>query len=312
MRPRISISAVIAGLILVCEPVHSSRHATTSAADYFDIHGSDTVLVREASGTLMKARSDAEAILRDTVAPRISVYIVESREQFNRMARGGLPDWGVGCAIPSRNMIVIISPRAAEYDQPFAEITRHEWAHIALRHRIGKSYLPRFLDEGFAMRFANQWNSSFAITLAKAQVFGSTFPLKGIDKVNFFNSSQAQIAYAQSYQAVTHFLVEYGSESFGMLLDGLRDGLSLDYAFEGAIGADFEDYEREYDLHIKENYSWLLIFSDMWVLWLGLALLIVIGFILKKKRGRDIMKRWEEEEKYQSTDFDYEEGDPWD
>ncbi len=162
------------------------------------------------------------------------------------------------------------------------------------------------------MHLAAQWGNSYAVTLAKAQLTGSTFRLEGIDRVNFFNASQAQIAYAQSYQAVAYIITEYGQNSFVMLLESLKDGLSLDDAFQKAVGAQFAQFEIEYNSHIQKNYNWLLILSDMWIIWIGLALLIVLGFLLKKKRNKDTLTRWEEEEKYQSTDFDYEEGDPWD
>lgn len=306
------LSAVLSCAIAFCfcNPVLSGVKPQTG--EYFDVRSDDPGLASETERILIRARADSERLLADTVSSIISVYIVKSRERFDQLTLGGLPDWGVGCAIPSKDMIVIISPLAAEYQQPFPEIVRHEWAHIALRNRVGSSYLPRFIDEGFAMYFASQWNSSYAVTLAKAQLLGSIFPLRSIDRVNFFNTSQAQIAYAQSYQAVTFFLNTYDLEAFAILLDALKEGVSLDRAFETAIGASFRMFESEYSSYIQKHYSWLLIFSDMWIIWLGLALLIIIGFILKKRRGRETIKRWEEEEKYQSTDFDYEEGDPWD
>lgn len=310
---RLSTAAAMMVCLIVCGPTYAEPPKTRLLArKHFDIQAADPLLAKATENILIEARLKAQMMLSDTVDSRISVHIAESREQFDKLTRGGLPDWGVGCAIPTKNMIVIISPTAAEYRQPYKEIVRHEWAHIALRHRLGNSYLPRFLDEGFAMHFANQWNNSFAVTLAKAQVFGSIFTLQSIDRVNFFNASQAQIAYAQSHHAVAYFLSEYGSESFQILLDGLREGIPLDRAFEAAIGASFGTFQREYDLHVKDNYSWLLILSDMWLIWIGLALLIIVGYLLKKKRARDTYKRWEEEEKYESTDFDYEEGDPWD
>jgi len=310
---RLSTAAAMLVCLTVCGPAYAEPPKTKlMARQHFDIEAADPLLAKATEIILIESRLEAQMILGDTVDSRISVYIAESREQFDKLTRGGLPDWGVGCAIPTQNMIVIISPTAAEYQQPFEEIVRHEWAHIALRHRLGSSYLPRFLDEGFAMHFAHQWNNSFAVTLAKAQVFGSIFTLRSIDRVNFFNASQAQIAYALSYQAVVYFLSEYGSESFQILLDGLRDGIPLDRAFEDAIGASFSTFQKEYSQHIESNFNWLLILSDMWLIWIGLALLIVVGYLLKKKRARDTYKRWEEEEKYESTDFDYEEGDPWD
>jgi len=278
----------------------------------FDVYASDAAIANETAGVIETAVKQASAVFQDTVSERISVIIVDNRDQFKQQARGSLPDWGVGAAIPARQAIVVLSPRAVEYSQSFAEILKHEWAHIALRHKLGSAYLPRFIDEGFAMRFAGQWGTGYGLSLAKAELMGSLFPLESIDRVNFFNASQAQIAYAQSYQAVSYFMSTYGESSFRILIESLGEGLTLDRAFMAAVGADFATFEREYRLHIKQNYSWFLIFSDMTFVFIALALLIVLGFLLKKKQGKDTIKRWEEEEKYESTDFDYEEGDPWD
>jgi len=279
---------------------------------YFDIKAPTFEMAKETENILLKARDDAISMMGDDVDRRITIHIVESRDKFNEMTRGALPDWGIGCAIPTQDMIVIISPKTMEYDRPFSEIVRHEWAHIALRHRVGNGYLPRFLDEGFAMTFANQWNTSYAITLAKSGLTGSWFSLTKIDKVNFFNTSEAQIAYAQSFQAVQYFLETYGGEAFHILLDKLRDGATLDTALRESIGAGIQTFETEFNNYLRKHYSWWVIFTDMSIIWIGLALLIVIGFLIKRKKGQDTVKRWEEEEKYQSTDFDYEEGDPWD
>ncbi len=310
MRFRLSILAITIALIAwgSTEGGPPERHRE----DGYVVYASSEAIAVETEEVIKAAIEDAISLLGDTVSETIAVTIVDTRDEFRRQTRGAVPDWGVGCAIPSRNEIVVLSPLASEYEQSFGEIVRHEWAHIALRHKVGRGYLPRFIDEGFAMNFADQWGSGYAVTLAKAQLTGSLFPLQNIDRVNFFNSSQAQIAYAQSHAAVAYFYSSYGEKTFLLLMEELRRGASLEHAMENTIGASFIIFEEEYRKYIKDNYNWYLIFFDMTFLWIGLALLIVFGFLLKKKKGRDTIKRWEEEEKYQSTDFDYEEGDPWD
>ncbi len=310
MRFRFLIFAIIAAMT-IWGTVHGNPSVRREGKGYIISASSNAVAV-ETEKYLITAIDEAVTILGDTVTDTITVIVADTRDEFKQQTRGAIPDWGAGCAIPSRNEIVVLSPHSSKYEQSFGEIVRHEWAHIALRHRVGRGYLPRFIDEGFAMKFADQWSSGYAVTLGKAQLTGSLFPLQSIDRVNFFNSSQAQIAYAQSQAAVTYFFSSYGDEAFMLLLDELRNGKTLDSAMENAIGASFVIFENEYRKYIKKNYSWYLIFFDMNFLWIGLAIVIVLGFLLKKKRGRDTIKRWEEEEKYQSTDFDYEEGDPWD
>ena len=55
-----------------------------------------------------------------------------------------------------------------------------------------------------------------------------------------------------------------------------------------------------------------MIITDPIFLWIGVVLLFLLGFLLIRKRNKDTYKKWEEEEKLESTDFDYEEPSPWD
>ena len=50
------------------------------------------------------------------------------------------------------------------------------------------------------------------------------------------------------------------------------------------------------------------IFTDTYFLWIFLALVVFIGFLVKTIRRQKYYKKWDDEDKYQSTDFDY--GDP--
>jgi hypothetical protein len=295
-----------------CPSLLMSAPPKTVVGKGYEIYAPSDALMIQTEQFLLDAINDAQSMLGDTVQQTIRVSVISSRDEFNRAVHGGLPDWGVGCAIPSRDEIFLLSPKAEDYGKSFGEIVRHEWAHIALRHKAGSGYLPRFIDEGFAMMFADQWNIRYAATLAKAQFMDNLFSLRSIDRVNFFNMSQAQIAYAQSHEAVVLFINTYGELAFEYLLEELRAGKTPDLAFEDAIGIRLDGFEAEYRKYIERHYSWHLILTDMGFIWIALALLIVVGFVVKKLSGKKTVKRWEEEEKYESTDFDYEEGDPWD
>jgi hypothetical protein len=297
-------------VLCIAHPLVDSSLASEN--ERYSVETLDQALRHEASTTLEQAVEDAQRLLADTVENLVTIFIAQNRDEFDRLTRGALPDWGVGCAIPSSNAIVVLSPRPVEYDQPFAEIVRHEWAHIALRHAVGRGYLPRFIDEGFAMRFAGQWSTSYALTLAKADLMGTIMPLESIDRVNFFNTSQAQIAYAQSHEAVSYLISAYGEESFRILISRLRDGVGLDEAMMSSIGATMRGFEIEYGRHVNDHFSWLMVLEDMSIVWIILALLIVVGYLIVRRRGKSTVERWQEEEKLESTDFDYEEGDPWD
>jgi hypothetical protein len=137
---------------------------------------------------------------------------------------------------------------------------------------------------------------------------GSLIPLNEIERLNRFSSGKAQLAYAQSYMAVKYLIDAYGKESFNILLDSLRNRRSADEALMAAVGSNYTGFEKEYVKFLKSRFNLLTIIANMSYLWLFLAVVVIIGFILAFRKKKKYYKKWEEEEKYHSTDFDY--GDP--
>ncbi len=281
-------------------------------ADIFKIEAPNDDLAERTRVTLLHAKANLAQLLGEQIIDTIRVFIAEDRYAFDTAAFGGIPDWGVGVAIPSRNYISVLAPAGKNMNMPFEMVVRHELAHIAVNKRVDGKRIPRFMDEGFAMMFAHQWGFGDDVTIASAQISGSLYELWEIDGVNMLNSAQARIAYAQSYLAVKYIFDVFGKETFQDLLDGFRDGKSRNEIFRQVLGTDFAGFDKMFADHLKSNYHWLMIFTNPIVLWIGVVLLFLLGFILIRKRNKDIYKKWEEEEKYESTDFDYEESSPWD
>ena len=82
----------------------------------------------------------------------------------------------------------------------------------------------------------------------------------------------------------------------------------VDLARLSASGANLQEFETEYNQYLKKTYNLISLFTDMMFLWIGLAVVVVVGFILQYQKRRKYYKEWEDQEKYQSSDFDY--GDP--
>ncbi|MBU2652748.1 MAG: hypothetical protein KKA81_17610, partial [Bacteroidetes bacterium] len=56
------------------------------------------------------------------------------------------------------------------------------------------------------------------------------------------------------------------------------------------------------------RYNLITILADTMWLWLFLAMIVVVGAFMRYRKRREYYKKWEREEKLQSTDFEY--GDP--
>lgn len=309
---RFKTPLLVSLVILILLTFLPNIRAESGPADIFYIQAPNNELYQRTRVTLLSAKPELEQLLGTQLTDSIRVFIAAERYDFDTLTFGGIPDWGVGVAVPRRNLIAVMSPVKENFALPFEEVLRHELAHLAIHRRVEGNKIPRFMNEGFAMMFAHQWTFSDDIYLTRANLTGSLFHLREIDYVNMVNTTQAQIAYAQSYQAVKFIFDTFGQETFQRILDGLAMGQSADVTLRQVIGTDMDGLDKMVAKYINRNYHWIMLLTDPNILWIGLALLFILGYLLIRKRRKDIYKKWEEEEKYESTDFDYEDSSRWD
>lgn len=243
----------------------------------------------------------------------ISVAAVNTQEQFDSLAGGTLPEWGAAAAIPHRNLIILREPMMDRYPGNMANLLQHELAHIAIHYRTKGMPFPRFLNEGFSVWFAGEWSFSNITSVAAAQITGSVLPLRDIDNVNSYHQAEANLAYSQSYLVVYYIFEQYGELAFLDLLDEFANGSNMSEAFHASFGISFWRFEAGYRRFLQENYTLFSILSDASGLWIILALVVIIGYVLVRRRRKKAIDRWREQEKYESTDFDWSGSDdePW-
>ncbi len=284
-----------------------------ASAASFRFVGEDTGQNREMRLVLEVASLRLDKLLGISFKDTIDVRIVQSQEEFDALAGGKIPEWGAGAAIPARNLIILREPMMNRYPGNTADLLQHELAHIALSRRAKGAHLPRFIDEGFASWFAGEWTFAQVTTVAAAQITKSLLPLRDIDDVNRFHQGQANLAYAQSYLVVNYIFKRFGELAFTDLIDALATGENMSEAFHQTLDISFWRFEADYRKFLSDNYTLFAILADMSGLWIILALIVVFGWILIRKRKKDAYDRWKDEEKYQSTDFDYSGSDdePW-
>ncbi|UCD16946.1 MAG: hypothetical protein JSV44_10900 [Candidatus Zixiibacteriota bacterium] len=257
---------------------------------------------------IVSARVRLLDILDDSLRLKPDIYIVESLAEFKKLAGTAFPDWGAAAALPYRRLIVIKSPAHFNLGKPLAELVRHEYSHLALAQVLGAAVPPRWLDEGLAMYVSAEWGWQQNLAMSRAVIFRHTVPLHEIERLNRFPEGRAQTAYAQSYLAVKYILDTYQAESFNILLKELRGRRSYDEALNMAVGANYVEFEEEFSEFLNRRYNLVSLFIDTYFLWIFLAVVVFIGFMLQYRKRRKYYQKWEEEEKYRSTDFDY--GDP--
>lgn len=263
----------------------------------------------EIDRSVQNARQKLTAILKDTLNYKPEIHIAGSREEFTRLTGTAFPDWGAAAAKPFDRQIVLKSPAHFNVGKPLAELVEHEYAHLALADRVNGQWVPRWIDEGLAMYISAEWDWTDNLAMGRAVVFRSILTLHEIEKLNAFAEGKAQTAYAQSYLAVKYLLDNYGVGPFNVMLDQFRRRATVDQALTEAIGATYIEFEEEFHVFLTGRYNLVGLFTDTYFLWIFLALVVIVGFVLKTVRRHRYYKKWDEEEKHQSTDFDYGDSD---
>lgn len=269
----------------------------TQAIPLFNIQAQDPKLKRDIESLAEKASARISAFLGDSLTHPLTIYVAEDEEDFKSKLGSNFPDWGIGAAIARHNLIVLKSPNKFRYTRPFSEVLEHELAHIFLAKKSKGANPPRWMNEGFAMMQSKEWRIGQDLRIAMANLTGSIIPLSQVENLNNFNQSKAELAYTESYLALAYFLEAYGKESFFRLLESLSSDESLDSAFLKATGLSYFGFQEEFTDYLKKKYNFFAILGDTFLLWLGLAFLLVFLYLIKKYYNRKTLKRWEYEDR---------------
>ncbi|MEA3296829.1 MAG: peptidase MA family metallohydrolase [candidate division Zixibacteria bacterium] len=261
-----------------------------------------------ADSVLSQTRERLKELLNDSLSYKPSIYLVENIHHFHSLIRGRFPDWGAAAAFPERQLMAIKSPEKFNINKPLKELLIHEYTHLVVHDMCGFHLLPRWFDEGMAMFVSMEWNWSDNLAMNRAAVFGDLLPLDHITKLNRFGQGKAQVAYAESYLAVKYIYDNYGVRSLSIFLNRIASGGTPRDALMASTGANALEFEQEFHEHLTKRFNILMLFMDTMFFWLALAVLVLVGVFLRYRKRRQYYKKWEEEEKLQSTDFDY--GDP--
>jgi len=287
------------GSIDLSHPVERERFVF-----YFD----NPRYIDKADSVLNQTRIRLAEWLRDSLTYKPDIFLTGDISEFKKLIGGRFPEWGAAAAVPYKRRIVIKSPDHFNLNRRLEELLAHEYSHLALAHRTGIKPAPRWFDEGLAMRTSREWSWSDNLAMSRAAVFGQLIPLAEIDRVNRFSEGKAHVAYAESYLAVYYFYDAYGTEAVNLFLDRIGAGEALDEALMASTGSNYADFNEEFRLYLLTRFNLTSLFMDTMWFWLALALIVLIGVFLRYRKRRQYYRKWEEEERLQSTDFDY--GDP--
>ena len=233
-------------------------------------------------------------------AGMIDIWVCDTQKDFQASVHAPIQDWAVGCAFPLSRRIVIQNPKhIALAKLQLTQVLRHEIAHVLFGQCTRKAVkeIPLWFVEGIAIYLSEEWVPSRHETLLKHIFSKSILPLQELTRG--FPSSQvgADLAYAQSQDALRWLVELKGRDRLFAIITELQAGNNFETAFETVIGWDLATYDTLWRESLSERYRWASLFSNVYFLWGGLGGLALIGYLVcRNRRQRHLNKLAQQEE----------------
>lgn len=256
--------------------------------------------IEELDARLQKRLPELSGDLGVVVPDAVTVLLLSpNREEAFFGGLADIPTWLQGLAIPERSLVIIRLRRTGSYPyKDVGSVAEHELVHLLLfegaaphAHR-----LPRWFHEGTAMLLAREWRFGDRWNLFSAAMGARLLPLSAIDRNFPRDTNGAHAAYAEAFSFVRYLVREHGQPVLSGMLKGVREGATLEAAYQSLTGSTLAAAERRWQRKVHIIYRWIPIGGSSLALWGGMSVLLVAGYIKKRRRTRTTLKRWEEEE----------------
>jgi hypothetical protein len=245
----------------------------------------------------------------------VDIIICPSFAEFRRLAGSyGRAQVG-GIAQSESGLIIVKAPYLLPPGEDYAATLRHELIHVLLARNTDPENVPRWLNEGIAMVISREIRWGALFRLGRMYAYGEVIPYWQLDFAFAPRGDEGQFgnAYAQAYSMTRFLQNRLGQDGFWALVHEMKT-LPFDQALRKHAGMTpgelYQAWRRS--LWKLAVLLWLVTGISAFQV---MALLVLLAYWSKYRRGRRIMKQWEEEEaeageEYVEEDTDeYEEDD---
>jgi hypothetical protein len=279
---------------------------STEAPPYHVVHPAS--LSREAeqiAGSIPVVVEKLSRALNAPVLPPSTLYLV-SRDSTELAGEAGdaMPEWAAGVAMPWSHTVIIRADRVGSWRQrELTGVLAHETAHMlmAAAAGAGADLMPPWFREGVASNLARdgEWLDFFYLWVSPIPSSGR--PLDDLSAGFSAGASpvMTRAAYAGSYSFVRHALDVHSATLPGRVLEGLRAGLDFEAAWRAAAGMPLSEDESAWSASIRGRTRWAAILTSSATLWLIITLLVLLAWLIKKRRGSRVMEGWTEEDPFE-------------
>lgn len=224
----------------------------------------------------------------------IHVMLAPDDESYRRLHQGLLPEWSAAFSDRRFQVIGINVPAVLRVPRPLKTVVRHELSHLLLAQRLAGTPCPRWFVEGLAMIHSHEWSFSDQWNLMQA-VWRKRMPY--LDELaGPFPASpdEAALAYRISFVAVD-MLFRDRQQDLVTLTAFTRDLGDFDRAFLSTFGETTDEYSARLYSLLSTKYRPASAFVQSAPYWLGLALLFIVAYVIKRRRGRKKLEEWPED-----------------
>ena len=232
-------------------------------------------------------------------AGMIDIWVCDTQKEFQASVHAPIQDWAVGCAFPLSRRIVIQNPKhIALAKLQLTQVLRHEIAHVLFGQCTRKAVkeIPLWFVEGIAIYFAEEWVPSRHETLLKHIFSKSILPLQELERSFPRSQTGADLAYAESQDALRWLVETKGRDVLFALISELHAGSNFNTAFETVVGWDLATYDTRWRESLMERYRWVSLFSNSYILWGGFGGLALLGYLVCWNRRRRHLNRLTQQE----------------
>ena len=232
-------------------------------------------------------------------AGMIDIWICDTQKEFQASVHAPIQDWAVGCAFPLSRRIVIQNPKhIALAKLQLAQVLRHEIAHVLFGQCTRKAVeeIPLWFVEGIAIYFADEWVPSRHETLLKHIFSKSILPLQALTRSFPRSQAGADLAYAESQDALRWLVEVKGRDALFALIAKLHEGNTFETAFETVVGWDLATFDALWHKSLSERYRWASLFSNSYFLWGGLGGLALLGYLVCRNRRQQHLNKLSQQE----------------
>ena len=229
----------------------------------------------------------------------IDIWVCNTQKEFQASVHAPIQDWAVGCAFPLSRRIVIQNPKhIALAKLQLVQVLRHEIAHVLFGQYTRKAVkeIPLWFVEGIAIYFADEWVPSRHGILLKHIFSKSILPLQELTRSFPRSQTGADLAYAESQDAIRWLVKVNGRDTLFDLIAELHAGSNFNTAFQDIVGWDLATYDTFWRESLTERYQWASLFSNSYVMWGGLGGLALLGYLVCWNRRRHHLNKLAQQE----------------